>query len=203
MRSPITQASVLDEAPKDGWRIWTGTLGFASDFSISCAECNDSLDCGVDRGECSDGECKCHNGFVGDFCSEETASNCFLLDLFKDTGESYGLTYATAAEDWTVYGRPVYFRVDGENGTNIEVLLYTGRRWYDLLLNISTDEQELGDDGHAYWGNLLLDATEWYSEVTSSYLPTGPLKWYEVGESQNAGNYGPFGREIKFDQRFE
>jgi hypothetical protein len=78
MRSPITDAFLLDEVPTDSWSIWTGTLNVASDFSITCAECGSNTDCGLGiNGKCKKkegqkkGSCDCEEDYSGTFCNVE------------------------------------------------------------------------------------------------------------------------------------
>ena len=204
MRSPITDAATLDEVPTTGWRIWTGILDVAEDFSISCIECKTNLDCGgQNRGTCEDSTCQCEDPYDGDFCTEDKA--CEDMVAFVGVGNDttpYFYSAFPGDEPGSVlkaYDRPVYSR---DIISGLEVLLYTGRRWYDLEFT-DQDFESRNADLHAYWGNLLLDNTIWYSKTTNNFLPTGPLEWFSISKSQNAGNYGPFGRTITFPQRFE
>jgi hypothetical protein len=81
MRSPITEAFLLDQVPTDSWSIWTGTLNVASDFSITCAECDSDIDCGLRNGKCNSGTCTCEEGrYRGNFCN--VVEPCDKLQYF-------------------------------------------------------------------------------------------------------------------------
>jgi hypothetical protein len=217
LRSPITEAFKLEDVPTDGWRIWTGSFEVASDFSFTCAECDSNLDCGLNRGECKGGACHCNNKgnegpFEGPFCNADPSCDS-LINFFNITetaadGVAYGSTnYAKMvnfADDsaLTAYDRPTYFSVMNE--AEIEVILYTGRRWYDAYFSPAEAFLFLQPLGfHAYWGDVVSGNVKFYSETTDSQLPTGVLKWYGIRTSRSAGNYGPFGASFDFHQIFE
>jgi hypothetical protein len=202
MRSPITEASTLEKAPSDGWQIWTGVLDAASDFSIACVECKTNLDCSVNRGKCSPiSQCDCYDGNAGDFCIEDKA--CDELKFIQDglIGDDFEkINYVKSSR--IAYGRPIYFAA--MLGDRFEVLVYTGRRWYDIYFEKEDFTKLLNNNNiHAYWDNLLRNNTRWYSETTDEHTPIGPLKWYARTVSENAGNYGPLGVPTEINQRFE
>jgi hypothetical protein len=211
MRSPITEAFRLDDVPMDGWRIWTGALEFASDFSATCAECTSDLDCGLSNGKCrSDSMCSCNAGFEGTFCNAEKP--CDQLELVSDDPNATSLVYSITG--LKSYGKSVYaldaYRNDlsgdisYENSTEltpvIEVLGFTGRRWYNAIFLEGNTETR---SGHAYWDNILVANTRWYSEGTESNMPTGVLKWFQIGDTKSVGNYGSFGYSFESPRRFE
>ena len=173
MRSPITEAATLDGVSSDGWDVWTGNLDFASDFSITCIECKKDVDCSMNRGTCEHSQCVCNDDKAGDFCHEDKP--CEDLILFYDA-ESIDYTIVSSK---MAYGRPMYNDAIVE-GFDVEVLLYTGRRWFDTYFSIEDFDKLLDDDMHAYWDDVLLANTVWYSQTTDQYIPTGPLKWYEI-----------------------
>jgi hypothetical protein len=221
MRSPITEAFRLEDVPMDGWRIWTGTLEFASDFSITCAECKSDLDCGLSNGECqSNSMCACNTGFEGTFCNAEKP--CDQLELVSDDPNATSLVFSimrgTNGAGLTRYGKPIFasdeiaYRnetsgvISYENATELtpvrEVLGFPGRRWYVTYFRVEDIETR---SGHAYWDGIVSANTniQWYSEVTDRHIPTGELKWFRIGNSKSVGNYGPFGYSPEFPLRFE
>ena len=110
------------------------------------------------------------------------------------------------------YGRPIYtltnesgaYIDDGKDG--IEVIIYTGRRWFDTYYSEEDYKEMLEKDYvvHAYWDDLLAGKTMWYSEITEKYIPTGPITWYKLSRAGSAGNYGPFGPKKDAEKfRFE
>ena len=173
-----------------------GKLDVASNFSISCIECRKDVDCNVNRGTCENSQCVCHPHSAGDFCNEDKP--CEDLILFYDA-ESIDYTIVSSK---MAYGRPMYNDAIVE-GFDVEVLLYTGRRWFDTYFSQEDFKKLLENDVHAYWDDVLLNNTRWYSETTDKYIPTWPLDWYWISDAGNAGNYGPFGREYDDPQRFE
>jgi hypothetical protein len=56
----------------------------ASDFSITCAECDSKIDCGLNRGKCNDGTCTCDEGYRHKFCN--VREPCNQLAYFADNG---------------------------------------------------------------------------------------------------------------------
>jgi hypothetical protein len=228
MCSPPTEALTLEMVPTDGWVAWTGELESVSSLSFQCNSCTSDVSCGVYRGKCEDykddhgdhgKKCNCATGYEGYLCN--TPKPCESLLLFDEHDDTVGPYYIVS--DARFYNRPAYIReiAEGEatscyyKNCSFEVVLYTGLRWYDIYFS-----QEEGDlyginftdtltfDGdanefHSYWGDILLANTVWYSESTTQYNPTGTLRWYKVGSTRTAGNYGPFGYTFTIDQRFE
>ncbi|CAB9497433.1 expressed unknown protein [Seminavis robusta] len=183
-RSPITDAVTLDEAPTEGWKVWTGTLQDLTELSIACLECEEDADCGLTGGTCGGKEdrlCECHKGqTAGDFCTERYPCQQ-LIRYGDDDGQQHGIFELEASFS---YGRPVYSSMiagnmeDPKEEGSVEVVQYTGRQW--------TKYQQ----------------PYYYSEPTDQFLPTGSLRWYKVDETRSQGDYGPKGREIPVSHRY-
>ena len=216
LRSPITEVTTLEEVPTEGWRVWTGVLDYASDLSFSCLECQTNIDCGLNRGICGeDSLCHCHDYATGYFCNQDRPCT-HLIGFFSVEGE-FG-PWTMLEELGEFYDRPVYEfslnmtwveKPDDGPGSTLpssvsSYLMYSGRRWYSFewpsdIIKLTHKNY----DWHVYWSGVSTFGTNWYSEPTDSYLPTGPLKIYSVHETWSVGNYGPFGRQINYNTRFE
>lgn len=207
LKSPITEALTLDEAPTEGWKIWTGVLERTSDLSFSCVECDTDRDCGLGRGSCSktSSTCVCHDEFSGPYCNQDPPCE-HLLGFQSDSPDPLaGGVYAF--RNSFAYDRPIFYGTKdflGQNSNKSEMFIYTGSRWFDSLwTKEQLSEIENVTEVHAYWNNILLGKVEWYSEVTNTFLPTGPLKWYSMNPRRSEGNYGPFGKEEEVQYIYE
>jgi hypothetical protein len=131
MRSPKTEAFLLEEVPTEGWRVWVGdakdgAVSDASSFKIRCDACDNIVDCNY-HGECSKETkiCKCDDEYLGDRCEIAPPCQALYLDRLGPEAAYYSKfgPFATIRKDGTlgslkettpstelflVYGRPVY-----------------------------------------------------------------------------------------------
>lgn len=214
LASPRTDATVLNEAPTTGWVAWTGKIETVKSLAIRCLECTRDVNCGGNRGVCDQdtNTCICDDGFEGPLCNIDTP--CSPLIVFTDKNEEYGPYHL---ETQRAYDRPIYVRnatLENRPGRDFEVVIYTGRRWYDIylttdltrrygLFGFDSDIELTLVERQAYWLNLFVTNAEWYSEITETTDPIGSLQWFQIAESRSRGSYAPFGFSYRVARRFE
>mmetsp|Transcript_13517 Transcript_13517/g.28739 ORF Transcript_13517/g.28739 Transcript_13517/m.28739 type:complete len:649 (+) Transcript_13517:149-2095(+) len=201
LRSPKTTAFDLSEVSSDGWAVWTGIVNPPPTefFSISCDECSSEADCNY-HGSCSVNtkQCECDDGWIGTSCVLDEPCEVIVdeyyeyqFSLLRDDNDGHLVM---------VYDRPVYFAEDAFSDGTI-VVIYTGRRWYDVYAEISIEDFILmfNDFFHGYWNAIFEFSTDYFSEPTGKSSPVG----LEMNQLISfAGDFGAYGDTVKTDRSF-
>ena len=220
-QSQQTEVYSLEEVPDAGWKVFTGVMTETTVF-ITSDSCYLDSDCSL-NGVCEEGTCNCFENWQGRRC-DVPSPYCPAI-AFVDYGKSsydytFVVSYELAKNDddspLEVYDRPVYYRTTQvaistcPSGTNYEIYLYTGRRWFmsnwceeDLKRYFNEDgEFRMEENLHAFWDNVLGLEIRWFSELTDSYAGTG-LQMFEIRDSYSTGSGTGFGVFFESDGTFE
>jgi len=205
LRSPETEEYDLLNVAGE-WNIWVGRID-TTKVSFSCNACNDDVDCNL-NGVCQeDGTCKCKLGatsYLGTHCEIQLKESCGTIKS-EDMDVTYSIqTYSKTGSGepdtlFQEYNRPVYTHIENfPNATEDELywLVYTGRRWFGLVINIkllnATEEDIVRgtENFHAFWSNAYAESTVYVSDSTTGDSPVG-VDFYLIGE--RGDQFGPFG----------
>jgi hypothetical protein len=208
LRSPATEAFTLENVSPDGWKIWTGDIEEAEDFSFSCDDCEKSVDCNY-HGTCLDKKCVCGGNRLGNSCEieppcasmelvqiGESAEHFKFLERYSLLDKSGHITESRTKDDLVLmYDRPVYKShnsSDYGSGSSYSYVYYLGSRWNVAHWPESDIQDALqGGGAHAFWGSLFKDSGLAISEMTKSGLPLG-LHWQLPLDSKSRGDFGPY-----------
>lgn len=165
LRSPTTTAYKLEDVPTAGWRIWTGDVqdgevSVPSFLSISCDDCQASVDCNY-HGTCaSNSTCVCDQQFLGPNC--EISPPCASLEVEWLGASSY---------DYQLIGPFQLLQNDqglasaGEKVASENILLVYNRPVYIWLYNVTTNPATIRNVNEAsptdVWYALFYGGSRW------------------------------------------
>lgn len=200
MKSPKTNEYIFRKVPRNGWSIWTGTIEISTEFSFSCVECANSMECNY-NGQCSEEKCQCDPHWMGSTCKtcaacteytmHDQSDNSMKVTLSRLDGPDVNRSFET--KPFNLYSRPVYYRTQNINGTMVpdprtQILFYDGCRFVFWEAMNTRSEESIQDleilkqylsNFHSLWdlnnGNLPM----FVSEVTMQTTPFN-LTWTNV-----------------------
>jgi hypothetical protein len=234
MRSPPTSAFTLEDVPTEGWRVWIGpsnggSVTVASNFVVTCDDCDASVDCSY-HGKCAKdnaNSCDCADVYLGNRCEIDPPCPILWADLAGESSLDYfkhGPFYLVMSDGTFVKKegipkkdlllineRPVYVRDLVEDSISKElvywVLLYSGSRWFltswpqDEAIKVLFTAREV-EPFHSFWNEVYKYSTIDFSGPTSAGTPAGVTGWQEPMNSKSRGDFGYFLATYPFNMVF-